>query len=244
MFLEAVRFERARILRFFPTVFFSLAFPVMLLFLFGSIYGNDPTDLFDGLGTVDVSVPSYMALVIAVTGLMSFPLTLAEYRDRGVLRRLQVTPASPLPLLMAQLVVNAVLTIVGVALLVLVGAIFFDLTMVVNWGAFVPVFALSLLAIFSIGFLVAAWAPNERAATMFANLFYFPMIFLSGATIPLELFPEPLQAAAKVLPLTWAVKLLRATWIESVDLNWTGVWVLAGTFLLCSTLAIRFFRWD
>lgn len=244
MFLEAVRFERARILRFFPTVFFSLAFPVLMLFLFGSIYGNKPTVLFDGLGTVDASVPSYMALVIAVTGLMSFPLTLAEYRDRGVLRRLQVTPASPLPLLMAHLVVSAVLTIVGVMLLVLVGVIVYDLTMAVSWVSFLPAFALSLLSIFSIGFLVAAWAPNERAATMFANLFYFPMIFLSGATIPLELFPDPLQTAAKVLPLTWAVKVLRATWIESVDLNWTGVVVLVATLLVCSTIAIRFFRWD
>ena len=104
MFLEAVRFEQARILRFFPTVFFSLAFPVMMLLIFGSVYGNEPSDLFGGLGTIDASVPSYMMLVVAVTGLMSFPLTLAEYRDRGVLRRLRVTPASPLTLLMAQLV--------------------------------------------------------------------------------------------------------------------------------------------
>ncbi|MCY3850076.1 MAG: ABC transporter permease [Acidimicrobiaceae bacterium] len=107
-----------------------------------------------------------------------------------------------------------------------------------------PAFALSLLSTFSIGFLIAAWAPNERAATMIANLFYFPMIFLSGATIPLEMFPDSLQTAAKLLPLTWAIKLLRATWIESVDLNRTGVFVLVATLLVCSTLAVRFFRWD
>lgn len=245
MFLEAVRFEWVRILRFFPTVFFSLVFPVMLLLIFGSVYGNEPNDHFDGLGTIDASVPSYMMLVVAVTGLMSFPLTLAEYRDRGVLRRLRVTPTSPLMLLMAQLVVNVALTIVGVVLLVLVGIVVFGLTMAVSWGAFAPVFLLSVISIFSIGFLVASWTPNERSATLFANLVYFPMIFLSGATIPLELFPEPMQTAAKILPLTWAVELLRATWTESVDPNWTtSIAVLFGTTLVCSTLAIRFFRWE
>ena len=187
MLAEAVRFEWRRVWRFFPTVFFALAFPVMLLALFGSIFGNEPTDFFDGLGTVDVSVPAYLALVIAVTGLTSFPLTMAEYRDKGVLRRLLVTPASPLTLLLAQLVVNVLLTVIGLALLVLEGVVFFDLHLAANWAAFVPVFLLVLVSTFSIGLLIASWAPNERTATMVAMLVYFPMIFLSGATLPVEM---------------------------------------------------------
>ena len=245
MLAEAVRFEWRRVLRFFPTVFFSLAFPVMLLALFGSIFGNDPTDFYDGLGTVDVSVPTYMALVIAVTGLMSFPLTMAEYRDKGVLRRLLVTPASPLTLLLAQLVVNVMLTIMGLALLVLEGALFFDLHMADNWAAFVPVVLLVLVSTFSIGFLIASWAPNERTATMVAMLVYFPLIFLSGATLPIELMPEVLQNATKVLPLTWGVDLLQGAWVEGAAPNWTlGIAILAGTTVVCSSLSIRFFRWD
>ena len=144
-----------------------------------------------------------MALVIAVTGLTSFPLTMAEYRDKGVLRRLLVTPASPLTLLLAQLVVNVVLTIMGLALLVLEGAVFFDLHMAANWAAFVPVFLLVLVSTFSIRLLIASWAPNERTATMVAMLVYFPVIFLSGAALPLELMPAGMQTAVKVLPLTW-----------------------------------------
>lgn len=58
------------------------------------------------------------------------------------------------------------------------------------------------------------------------------------------LFPEPMQTVAKVLPLTWATKLSRVTWTESVDGNETGVAVLVSTTLLRSTLAIWFFRWD
>ena len=44
--------------------FFTLVFPVMLLLIFGSIYGNEPQVLFGGRGTVDMSVPAYMAMII------------------------------------------------------------------------------------------------------------------------------------------------------------------------------------
>ena len=244
MFLEACRFEGLRLLRSFPTVFFSLAFPVMMLVLFGSAYGNEGNDLFDGLGTVDVTVPAYMALVVAVTGLMSLPLTLAEYRDRGVLRRLRLTPISPLNLLLAQLIVNVLLTLVGIGLLVFVGAIFFDLTLAANWAIFLPLLALSVLSIYSIGLLIASWAASERTAVLVASLVYFPMIFVSGSTMPSALLPESLRAVAKGLPLTWAVELLQGAWIADVSPNWTlGIIVLAGTAALCSTLAVRLFRW-
>ena len=42
--------------------FFTLLFPPLLLLLFGSIYGNEPTPMFGGRGTVDVSLPAYNAL--------------------------------------------------------------------------------------------------------------------------------------------------------------------------------------
>lgn len=245
MLAEAIRFEWRRVLRFFPTVFFALAFPVMMLVIFGSVFGNEPTDFFDGLGTVDVTVPAYMGLVIAVTGLTSFPLTMAEYRDKGVLRRLLVTPASPMTLLLAQLVVNVVLTVAGLALLVLVGAAFFDLHMAASWAAFVPLLLLVLVSTFSIGFLIAAWAPNERTATSVAMLVYFPMIFLSGSTFPVEMLPDSVLTVTKVLPLTWGVDLLQGAWIEGATVNWAlGIAILAGTTVVCSLLSVLFFRWD
>lgn len=38
--------------------FFTLAFPPMMLFVFGSVYGNKPSPFFGGYGSVDGSVPA------------------------------------------------------------------------------------------------------------------------------------------------------------------------------------------
>ncbi|MCB9423235.1 MAG: ABC transporter permease, partial [Ardenticatenaceae bacterium] len=49
--------------------FFTLVFPLLLLFLFGSIYGNEPTPFLNGRGNVDNSVPGYIAMIIGTTGM-------------------------------------------------------------------------------------------------------------------------------------------------------------------------------
>ena len=63
--------------------FFTLAFPLMMLFLFGSIYGNEPTPMFGGRGTIDISVPSYTAMIVATTGLTrELRILNAEFGER------------------------------------------------------------------------------------------------------------------------------------------------------------------
>lgn len=124
-----VRFEWRRTRRNFAPVFFALAFPVLMLCMFGGIYGNEPSEQFDGRGTVDMSVPAYLVLVVAVTGLMSFPLGLAEYRDRKVLKRFRATPVDASAFLIAQGLVNLALSLLGALLLVAAGYLFFDLNL-------------------------------------------------------------------------------------------------------------------
>ena len=73
--------------RNFIYMFFSFAFPPLLLLLFGSMYGNQPSEFFGGYGAVDILVPSYIPMILAVSGLMGLPLQLAMYRHNKVLKR-------------------------------------------------------------------------------------------------------------------------------------------------------------
>jgi ABC-2 type transport system permease protein len=237
-------FEGRRMLRSFPAVFFALAFPVMLLLLFGGIYGNEPRAFFDGRGTIDVSVPAYACLVIAVTGVMSFPLGLAEYRERRILKRLRATPVSPARMLAAQMSVNVALTAAGLALLIVVGAVVFGLQRAAHPALAVAAVALAVLAIYGLGLLLAAVASSERAALLYANLLYFPMIFLSGATIPVETFPAALQDAALLLPLTHAVTVVKAAWLAGESFPAASVVYLLLCAALTVAIAVRTFRWE
>jgi len=70
-----------------------------------------------------------------------------------------------------------------------------------------------MTCIFSIGFLIAAIAPNNRAASAIAFSLYFPMLFLSGATMPLQMMPKFIADISRFIPLTYCVEILQGTWM-------------------------------
>jgi ABC-2 type transport system permease protein len=245
MFASVLGFETRRMLRNFPPLFFALALPVMILAIFGGIYGNDPSEQFDGQGTVDVSVPAYLVLVLAVAGLMSFPLGMVEYRSRGFLKRLRATPARPGAFLAGQVVVNLVVCLAGSALLITAAALAFDLRAPAHPLWFAALLVVSAGAAFSIGLLIASVAPTETAALVIANLVYFPMIFLTGATLPREIMPEAMLRVSDALPMTYAVRALQWAWLDrdSGELS-LSLLVLGGTIVVASGLSVRLFRWQ
>ena len=208
--------------------FFTLLFPLMLLFLFGSIYGNDPSPFFGGYGTVDVSVPAYTAMIIATSGLMSITITMAAYREQGILRRLRTTPISPFAVLSAQVVVVFIMTCVGMLLLLAAGILVYNIRFDGNPWSVIGGFVLSCLSFFGLGFILASVLRTARTAQIVGMVLLYPMLFLSGAGFPRELLPETIKKIAQFLPLTYVVNLLRALWIgEQWAQHRTDVVVLA-----------------
>ncbi len=231
--------------RNFLSMFFLLVFPSLMLLLFGGIYGNEPELIFGGYGSVDVSVPAYAGIIVSVTGLMSLPLAVCEYREKKILKRFQATPLSPAYVIISQVSVNLLMTIAGMLLLFLTGKIVFNMRFMGSVLPVTAVFLLSLLSVFSMGFLIAGLAPNMRAATAIANLIFFPMLFLTGATIPIELMPELMRNIARFFPVTHVVKAMKAVWLgESISSVYSSLLVLGGVMLVCFFLSLRLFRWE
>ena len=173
--------------------FFTLAFPLMLLFLFGSIYTNKPVAMFGGYGTVDISVPAYTAMIIATTGLMGLTITMATYREKGILRRLRTTPISPLVVLAAQVIVLFLMTTFGMLLLIIAGKLVYQLRFEGNPLSVLAGFVLCSLSFFAIGFVLAGLLPTARTAQVVGMVLLYPMLFLSGAGFPRELLPETIK---------------------------------------------------
>jgi len=87
-FTAICKIELRLFMREFFSFFFALVFPVLMLVLFGGIYGNTP--IYEGADVkmMDISVPAYAVMVIGVTGLMSLPLTLSGYKEKKSIRDL------------------------------------------------------------------------------------------------------------------------------------------------------------
>jgi ABC-2 type transport system permease protein len=226
-------------------MFFTLGFPLMMLFLFGSIYGNAPSRMFAGRGTIDISVPAYTAMIIGTTGLMSTTITLATYRENGVLRRLRTTPVSPLTVLGAQVIVLFLMTALGMVLLVVAGKLVYQMRFEGNPLSVLAGFTLSSLSFFAIGLVLAGLMPTARTAQVVGMVLLYPMLFLSGAGFPRELLPEAIKQVSTFLPLTYVVDLLRGLWIgETWGQHLTAALVLAALLVAGVLLSIRVFRWE
>ncbi|GKX32012.1 transport permease protein [Vallitalea longa] len=243
--LKLTTFELKLFSRNFISMFFLLVFPTLMILLFGGIYGNEPNVIFGGVGTVDVSVPAYSGLIISVTGLMSLPLTLCEYREKKILKRYRATPLKVIYVIISQVCVNCLMTIAGMIFLIIIAKLVFGLNFIGNVFEVIIIFILSMLSVFSIGFLIASVAPNMKAANAIANLVYFPMLFLTGATIPIEIMPEFMQKISKFLPVTHAVNAMKDVWLGKGMIHaWVSILVLILVLLVCLIVSLKIFRWE
>ena len=225
--------------------FFTLIFPLMMLFLFGSIYGNEPSSYFNGYGSVDISVPAYTAMIIATTGLMGLTITIASYRENGVLRRLRTTPINPLTILTSQVLVLFLMTTIGMVFLVIAGKLVYNMRFEGNLLNVTLGFVLGSLSFFSLGFIIAALMPTARTAQVVGMAILYPMLFLSGAGFPRELLPDAIIKISTFLPLTYVVNLLRGLWIgNSWGQHLTDVLVLAGILIAGVLISLKIFRWE
>ena len=217
----------------------------MMLFIFGSIYGNEPTDFFGGRGSVDMSVPAYIAMIIGSVGLLTVAINISMYRERGILRRYRATPLRPYVILMTTLLVNFVMTFLGTALLVITAILVYNLRFEGNVLLVLAGFVLSSLSFFSLGFVIASLAPTARVAQVVGMVVYYPMLFLSGASLPQEIMPEGIRNASRFLPLTHVVNLLQGMWFgEALSEHLVEVAVLVGVLVLGAIIAAWTFRWE
>jgi len=221
---------------------FTLAFPLLVLFVFGSIFGNDPFPGAD-VGSVDVSTPGYVALIIGTTALMSIPVSLATYREKGILRRFRASPVAPALILGAQALVYSLMTSFGVTLLIVAARVFFHLRLPDAPLALLPAFLLAMVSFSSVGTVLASVMPTPRSAQAVGSALFFPMMFLSGAAFPRDLMPDGVRTVSDVLPLTPITTLVSDLWFGGTW-NTTSLLVLGGLLVVGLVASVLTFRWE
>jgi ABC-2 type transport system permease protein len=225
-------------------VFFGVLFPSLLVVILGSIPSfRVPSKDLGGLRVIDLYVPISIALSLALLALTAMPSYLGTYREKGILRRLAVTPMPPARLLLAQLLTNLLMAIVAVALLIAVSRIAFDVAVPRQIVGYVVAFLLAAAALFAMGLLVAAVAPSGRSAPSIGVILYFPIMFFAGLYVPIAVMPPSLQHISDFTPLGAGVQALQdaagGAWPQPLHLA-----VMAAYMVVFGVAAARLFRWE
>lgn len=242
-FLKLTQVQTKLFMREPIAFFFTLIFPLLLLLLFGAMFGNDPNPQFGGFGYIDGEVPGLTAIIIGTVGLLSIPVSTATARERKILRRYQATPLRPLTYFAADVVVNYAVSLIGLILLIVAATFIFDLRFGGNWLSVAAAFTLCTLAFSAVGYVVASLSPTGRIAQVVGQVLFLPMMFLSGATMPSEIMPAGLRTVSNWLPLTHVVKLLQDLWFGN-GWNTTSLLVMGIMLLLGAAASLTVFRWE
>jgi ABC-2 type transport system permease protein len=223
-------------------VFWTFLFPVLMIWLFGSMFKDGKIG---GLTFGEAYIPSWIGVNIVTTAFFTLGTVLTNYRENGILRRYQSTPLASWKILFAHTLQGTVIFALSAVILVLFGMGMFDLEMPVYLGSTLIALLLSIFCFFPFSLLITSLAKNTQTAAAISSLFLNLMLFLSGATFPVEMMPKVLKYVAKVLPLYYVIDLLRETWNKSpIWDNWQSVMVLFIIGAVSIILSSRFFRWS
>ncbi|GAB4585742.1 ABC transporter permease [Nocardia sp. IFM 10818] len=244
-FAKLLEIQTKRTLREPAAAFFMVAFGPLFVVLMGTVFGNAPAAEFDGRGYLDANLVGFSAIVIAIVSLILVPVDIVSQRENGSLRRFRATPLRPLTYIAADVLVRFTVCLFSIGAMIGIGVLVFGARPHGNPLAVLAAVALGVLAFLAVGYALAALLPSQAVAQTIGNVLVYPLIFLSGAAVPLAVLPDGVRRAAEFSPLTQLV-----TWLQGLWSN--GAWsdgrlplaLLLGILAGATAVATRWFRWE
>ncbi|GGC53715.1 ABC transporter permease [Hoyosella rhizosphaerae] len=196
-----------------------------------------------GLTGLEVYVlPLVFAVVIASIGIINMPSFLSYYRRSGILRRLAVTPASPVMVLVAQAVVSLMQAALGVGVALAVAVLFFGAQFPVAPLTAIGVALLGLGAMYGVGMIVAAVAPTPNSAVAIGLIAFFAVGSLGGL-FGAQALPDSLARVGELLPFGATVQAMGDAWVGTA-VDPAHIVSLVATIIVGGVVSAAFFRWD
>jgi ABC-2 type transport system permease protein len=233
------------------TVVFGLAFPVVLLVMFNSIFVSGSTDTVHIAGGT-ISGEAYFTAAISAyaIGLSTFTtlvVGLTTQREAGQLKRLRGTPMPPWTFVTAMVLRSVVRGLMLVIVLFLIGAIFFGVDIQPERAVALIVYVALGTAVFTtLGMAVTAITPTAEAASAVGPFAVVILSFISGIFIPVDQLPSWLESVGKVFPLYHLADGLQNSLVSGAGTGLSGgdvtsllLWGLAGL-----AIATRRFHWE
>lgn len=196
-------------------------------------------------GYLDFLLPGIMAFMLMNLSIAGSGFNVVEFRRRGILKRLFVTPIKPIDFVIAIVLARMVIVLGQLSIIFGFALFALDANIVGSIINLYLIIMLSVLMFLTLGFSLGSLAKTQESVGVLAAIFIYPQLVLSGVFFPLESLPEYIQPFAEILPLSLVAEAMRS--IASDGLNMVdiylniigiGVWISIGTMI-----STRLFVW-
>lgn len=195
---------------------------------------------------IDYLVPGIIGMTLMFNGVFAIAAVITSMRQKGILRRLKVTPVSRSAILAALITTRMMITFVGVLLIILVGIVAFGVQLQGNPLITVGLVIFGSLSFTTFGFAVSSYAKTIESAEAMANVVTMPMMFLGDVFLPVALMPDFIRPIAEALPLRYLTTALRDVVLSGAGLG-EILWPVLGVFVWGGAgfvVAVKLFRWE
>jgi ABC-2 type transport system permease protein len=227
------------------TVFFTFAFPLIFLVVFGTIFRDQHVVNTDN-SYINYITSGVLAWGVANAALFSVMFTLMQWRNDDLLRLIRMTPTRLSSVLASRYVMGQLVAVVQSVLFVAVAMLpFFGLELRGTWPLALPILVLGVTAFLALGLAVGSRTNTPDAVAAVANTIMVPMAFISGSFLPLTLLPDWLQAIAKLLPLYYVNHGMDIALNGEGNMTEYGLVCLAlvGFTVVFGAIGVKTFRW-
>jgi len=245
--VEFLSFIRGR-----EAVVFTFAFPILLLVIFGSVFGGEPIE--GGVSFAQYFVAGMIAAGLFGTSFQNLAISIPIERDAGALKRLAGTPMPKSAYFLGKIIVVAFVALVQNVLLLAIGVLFYDVSLPSGgrWLTYLWVTVLGVTACTLLGIAATAFVSNGKSAPAVISPIAIVLQFISGVFFVFAVLPTWMQSIAAVFPLKWMTQGMRSVFLPEkyVQQEPAGSWehgrialVLAAWCVVGLVIALRTFRW-
>jgi ABC-2 type transport system permease protein len=232
---------------------FTFAFPVILLFIFGSVFSDD---IVPGVSFTQYFAAGMVASGVVLSSFQSLAISIAVERDDGSLKRLRGTPMPPAAYFLGKIGLVLVTSLIQAAILLLIGSLAFGLNLPASpelWLRFAWVFVLGTAAGTVVGIAYSSVARSAKSAAAVVSPVVIVLQFVSGVFFVFTEIPGWMQTVGSAFPLKWLAQGMRSVFLpgsfeaseasHSWQLPQTAL-ILAAWTVIGLVLCLRTFRWQ
>ncbi len=237
--------ENKLFLRNMDDLFWTMIFPLFFMFLYGFIYKDIVWQDY-GMKAIDYIMPGIIIMALMVTGIMASATGFIEDRQKGIYRRLSVTPLKKHIIILSQIINHYMIMLIQTFIIMIIGILLFNVSISGNYFLLWFVITLGAVCFLSIGFSLVSFVKNARAATPVCMIVFFILLFLGGIFFPLNVMPGFLQVISNILPSTHLNDALRMVAIEGLGISsmYKELLIIGGWIVVSLVLSIKFFKWE